>query len=533
MPEYLTPGVYVEEFALGPRPIEGVSTSTVGIVGQSERGPMTPRLVTSWQEYDCWYGGFIDRVPGGTTHRFLPYAVRGFFDNGGQRLFVARITPAGANVATANLAGNSGGTLVSAIGRGAWGNNVLLRVRNAALAVAGTPTAEWFRLTLIYFRDGIPTPFVDPTDIDQVGNPNRVEPDVVEDYDNLSVLSTDSNFAQSVVNAASKLVTLTVGGRPDNVPAFPGTQLQGGTAGNAEPTEADYQGTPDLPIELREGLLGLEAIRDISLLMVPDDVMLPALRATIGQQCERLKDRFAIFSVTEGEHTTPPLQSLRPPHDSTYGAYYVPWVRVVASHTPEGHRLVPATGHIAGIYARVDIERGVHRAPANEVVRGIVTHDIGDAKPLFSLLNKQQQEILNPRGINVIRDFRSDGRDIRVWGARTMSSDPMWKYVSVRRLFIFIEQSIDRGTQWVVFEPNDERTWSAVRLSITLFLRTVWRNGALAGNTEDEAFFVKCDRTTMTQDDLDNGRLICVIGVAPVKPSEFVILRISQKTVEK
>jgi len=532
MPEYLAPGVYVEEVSLGPRPIEGVSTSTAGMAGQTERGPMLPRLVTSWEEYYRWYGGYIDRVPGGTTRRFLPYAARGFFDNGGQRLFVARVTPAGANTATANLAGNPAATVVSAIGRGLWGNNILVRVREAALAVANTPTADWFRLTLLYYRDGIPNPFVDPTDIDQFGNPNRIEPDVLEDYDNLSVLPTDSNFAQSVVNAASKLVALTVGGRPNNIPNFPGTQLQGGTAGNGEPTEAEYQGNPNLPIERREGLLGLEAIRDISLLMVPDDVVLPNLRTTIVQQCERLKDRFAIFSVTEGEHTNPPLQALRPPQDSTYGAYYIPWVRVLASHTPEGHLLVPATGHLAGIYARVDIERGVHKAPANEVVRGIITRDLGDAKPLFYLLNKQQQDILNPKGINVIRDFRPDGRGIRVWGARTMSSDPMWKYINVRRLFIFIEQSIDRGTQWVVFEPNYEQTWSAVRLSITAFLRTVWRNGALAGTTQDEAFFVKCDRTTMTQDDWDNGRLICLIGVAPVKPAEFVIFRISQKTVE-
>jgi phage tail sheath protein FI len=181
----------------------------------------------------------------------------------------------------------------------------------------------------------------------------------------------------------------------------------------------------------------------------------------------------------------------------------------------------------------VDVERGVHKAPANEVVRGIVTRDLkNNNKPLEFTLNKREHDILNPRGVNVIRDFRADGRDIRVWGARTMSSDSMWKYVNVRRLFIFIEQSIDRGTQWAVFEPNSEPTWIAVRTSITNFLRTIWRNGALMGTTQDEAFFVKCDRTTMTQDDFDNGRLICLIGVAPVKPAEFVIFRISQKTIE-
>ncbi|MGK2858627.1 MAG: phage tail sheath family protein, partial [Thermoanaerobaculia bacterium] len=244
------------------------------------------------------------------------------------------------------------------------------------------------------------------------------------------------------------------------------------------------------------------------------------------------KDRFAILSASE-EDQNRPIAQINPPQDSTYAAFYLPWIRVLAPHTPNGHVLIPPTGHLAGIYARVDVERGVHKAPANEVVRGIINRDLsGDDKPLRAILSKQQQDMLNPKGVNVIRDFRPDGRGIRVWGARTMSSDPMWKYINVRRLFIFIEQSIDRGTQWAVFEPNYEQTWTAIRLSITAFLRTVWRNGALAGVTQDEAFFVKCDRTTMSQDDWDNGRLICLIGVAPVKPAEFVIFRISQKTVE-
>jgi phage tail sheath protein FI len=174
------------------------------------------------------------------------------------------------------------------------------------------------------------------------------------------------------------------------------------------------------------------------------------------------------------------------------------------------------------VYARTDTERGVFKAPANEVLRGVLDleYDINDG----------MQDDLNPKGVNVIRRF--PGRGIRVWGARTITSNALWKYVNVRRLFIFIEQSIDRGTQWAVFEPNSEPTWMAVRTSITNFLRTVWRNGALMGTTQDEAFFVRCDRTTMTQDDFDNGRLICLIGVAPVKPAEFVIFRISQKTLE-
>jgi hypothetical protein len=157
---------------------------------------------------------------------------------------------------------------------------------------------------------------------------------------------------------------------------------------------------------------------------------------------------------------------------------------------------------------------------------------VGTEKALSTIVSKGEHDLFNPSQINIVRDFRSDGRGIRVYGARTMSDDPEWRYVNVRRLFLFIEESIDEGTQWVVFEPNHDPTWAKVRRNISAFLISVWRSGALMGRTAEEAFFVKCDRTTMTQDDIDNGRLICVIGVAPVKPAEFVIFRISQKTAE-
>ena len=183
-------------------------------------------------------------------------------------------------------------------------------------------------------------------------------------------------------------------------------------------------------------------------------------------------------------------------------------------------KFVPPGGHVAGIYARTDIERGVFKAPANEIVRG--------ALELEFEVTDGGQGILNPRGVNAIRAFPGRGR--RVWGARTLSDNTLWKYVSVRRLFIFIEASIFRGTQWVVFEPNDQRLWARVKQTITEFLRTQWRLGALFGAKEEEAFFVRVDRSTMTDDDINNGRLIVVIGIAPVRPAEFVIFRIAQLT---
>ena len=186
---------------------------------------------------------------------------------------------------------------------------------------------------------------------------------------------------------------------------------------------------------------------------------------------------------------------------------------------------VPPSGHIMGIYARTDNTRGVHKAPANEVVLGI--------RDLQVRLNKPEQDLLNPKHINVVRDFRENLRGIRVWGARTLSSNPEWRYVNVRRLFLFVEESLERGLQFAVFEPNSEFLWATVRRSITNFLTSVWRDGALEGTTPEEAFFVKVGYgITMTQDDIDNGRLIVVVGIAPVKPAEFVIIRISQKTRE-
>jgi len=276
------------------------------------------------------------------------------------------------------------------------------------------------------------------------------------------------------------------------------------------------------------GLDGLGINREISLVSIPDEVVIPELADDLVSHCETLRDRFAILAEqTDGAD----LNQTQQPRDSSYAAIYYPRVRVPAPHLRDGNVLVPPQGHLAGIYGRVDREHGVHRAPANQVVQGLSSTDPSSGlEPLSHILGKAEQDVLGPRGINVLRDFPSSGRGIRVWGARTISADSDWKYVNVRRLFIFLEQSIGQGLQWVVFEPNSEQTWIRVRQSVMNFLRTVWRNGALMGFAEDQAFFVRCDRTTMTQDDIDNGRLICLIGVAPVKPAEFVIFQITQKT---
>jgi uncharacterized protein len=516
MPEYLAPGVYIEEVP-GLRPIEGVGTSTAGLVGETERGPSAPKLTTSWLEFQRWYGGLTE-----PSESYLSWAVQGFFDNGGQRAFIARVTRDGAVPATLPL----DALAVEAIGPGSWGNRVFVKVQPA--------NQRGFRVTVIYYErdDLVPSPFVDPFDRN-IPVRERPEPTATEDFDNLGADPQGANYVLTTINSASHLISVdwAQGQQPaePNPAAF--APLADGDDGAQAPTRDNYLGGQ----AETTGLRALGRIDEIALLSIPDEVRggaLTQLTEDLLEQCERLKDRFAVLQFPAGQADP---QAITNPRTSLYGATYWPWIRVFDPRTPGGTQLVPPGGHVLGIYARTDITRGVHKAPANEEVRGIITRDLpgpGQVGPLEFRASKGVQDILNPRGINVIRDFRADRRGIRVWGARTMADDPQWKYVNVRRLFIFLEESIDEGTQFVVFEPNYEATWAIVRRSISSFLTRVWRDGALAGTTPEEAFFVKCDRTTMTQDDLDNGRLVCLIGVAPVKPAEFVIFRFSQKTLE-
>lgn len=306
--------------------------------------------------------------------------------------------------------------------------------------------------------------------------------------------------------------------RPARLALFGGADAIGAIVDNT------YIGTPNVEPELRTGMYALENEEDISIVAVPGQVR-PQVQGALIAHCEKQRYRFAVL-----DGPRPPLDSLtdaqaqRRQFDTKYAAFYHPWILIPEPFPANLSKIadypIPPSGHMVGIYARTDIERGVHKAPANEVVRGIIG--------LQRRLNKSEHDILNPYpvNINVIRDFRENSRGIRVYGGRVITSDPDWKYVNVRRLLIFIEASVNRGLQWVVFEPNAEPLWARVRRSIANFLTLVWRNGALEGTKVEEAFFVKCDRTTMTQTDIDSGRLICYVGVAPVKPAEFVIVRI-------
>jgi phage tail sheath protein FI len=528
MPEYLTPGVYIEEIAIGAQPIEGVSTSTAGFLGLTERGPTSgPMLVTSLTEFMRIYGEYIH-------DSYLTHAVNGFFTNGGQRCFIERIVRQGAVASSLAIAGT---VTFNAVGPGIWGNSVAIRIENASndpkdQNPAGT---RLFKLTVAYWSKGLPSFAILPAPAD----PNRALRELInnatvsEVFDDLSEDPNSPDYFMKKLgdplNNLSYFVALSGKGRPANTDAGNFFEaLTGGSDASASPVPAptrnDFLGDPLALPGKKSGLTAFTDIDEISIVYVPDIYFLSsndskAFIDDILSHCETLKYRFAIIDVPQNKPNISELTITNEARPSKYGALYYPWIWVLDPLTDQ-MKLVPPGGYVAGIYARSDTERGVFKAPANEIVKG--------ASDLEFNINKGEQAVLNPRGINVIRFF--NGRGILVWGARTMILDPLWKYINVRRLFIYIEDSIDKGTQWVVFEPNNEKLWARAIATITEFLIRVWKDGALMGTKPEEAFFVKCDRTTMTQDEIDNGKLICIIGIAPVKPAEFVIFRIAQWT---
>ena len=483
MTEFQHPGVYIEEIANGPRPIEGVPTSIAAFLGAAERGPLHPCQVTGFVEYARLYG--VDAAGG-----YLPHTVRGFFENGGKQLFVCRTVAEGATTARAD----AGDFEVRANGPGDWGHRLWVSIR---------AQSEGFRIGAAYFAAGVA--IYDPFD---PANDNRQpRPQCQEEYRDLSIDPASPDYFAKRLDADAR-------------PLLFALTLKPGASGSTLPVARDGVLVDSVLVADPQGVVVLDAriCDDVSVVYAPaaDET----LQRALVRHCEQSRRRIAILDLPRGVTNPGSLNPRTSIADSSYAASYWPWLWV---QDPAGARmLAPPGGHVAGIYARLDSERGVHKAPANEAVRGAVG--------LEYVMDDIQQDALNPRGVNAIRSFPERG--IRVWGARTLSSDAQWKYVNVRRLLLYLETSIYRGTQWVVFEPNDEQLWSRVRDTVRLFLRATWRSGALQGNTEEHAFFVLCDRDTMSQEDILQGRLICEIGIAPIKPAEFMIFRIFQHTAE-
>jgi phage tail sheath protein FI len=522
MPEYLHPGVYIEEIERGPRPIEGVPTSTAAFLGEAERGSITPRLITSYKDYLRWFGDVFD------PNKFLPYAVSGFFENGGKRMYVCRLV--GNNATTARAAFGNDFT-VRAAGPGSWGTRVFAKIEDGTTKNKDGSSVG-FALRLAYWTDG-KIPF-DP--FTKEGRQKLPRPQQIEEFDDLVTDETSPDFygkrvpfvdldkgqanqgpESSALGVLVRNSGVAAGARPDN-----NGQVLANGADDAEVIGSDdFTGNPVDQRTTEQGLAALELdpYREVALVYSPN--VSTDIAKLIISHCERLRFRFAVIDSEKGQNSITALDPRSKVQDSEYAAFYYPWI-VVADPRTGARKLIPPGGHVLGVYARTDTERGVFKAPANEILRGALALEFD--------VNDGSQDVLNPRGVNVVRSF--PGRGIRVWGARTISSNTLWKYVPVRRLFIFLERSIYENTQFVVFEPNDDRLWARVVDTIRLFLRAQWRLGALFGRTEQEAFFITCDRTTMSQDDILNGRLICEIGIAPVRPAEFVIFRIFQNTAE-
>lgn len=404
MPNYQTPGVYVEEIESGSKPIEAGATNIVGFLGVAEKGPVNQAtLVTNWTQYTKIFGGLHE---GG----WLGHGVYQFFQNGGTKCYI---------------------------------NN---------LAEPKTKKAESSK-------------------------------DSAKEGDKIAAKEVEETSSYEVKN-------------PDNI--------------------AKLIIGKDEGIGKKSGLFLFDEIQDISLICAPG-VTDPVAQDAILTHCEKNRFRFAVLDSPETLEGG--IDSIPKPRDSMMGAFYFPWIQMY-DMAADTNVFAPPSGGICGVYGRVDSTRGVHKAPANELFKTAIglKYNLTDA----------EQELLNPKGINCIRNF--PGRGIRVWGARTISSNPEWRYVNVRRLFCMVEQALQNGTNWVVFEPNTRDLWKKIVRNITSFLLNVWKSGALFGDTPEEAFYVRCDDELNPPESIDAGYVTIELGLAPAKPAEFVVFRVSQKT---
>jgi hypothetical protein len=580
--------VFVEEVSFRSKSIEGVSTSTTAFVGPTRRGPVgeVSELLTSFAEFERVYGGLEDLGPADARRtNYMAHAAFAYFNEGGARLYVSRVYPVG-NAApppassAVIAAGAEGVTFVARHGGTAGNATVRVRQLLARSSVAAARKAIDGSVMRVRLNGAAsPTFFVKrsgawldsasaaapafvaadeaiPADENTAGpgGMHLVTLEVIVEKPEGSVVYEDLGFdpqhkryVATVLsqNPTRRIDALTQSHAIRLVGSLTPFELQAELAPPAGQNEKVFTvgtgansvaGTDPVSsiLDYQAALTLIEALDEVSIVAAPGYSALSGTDSDavalqlIAHAEKRRAYRIAVLD-------TPPdlmptlAQAVKSKLDSKYAALYYPWVVVAnplatsenASFVPKELAL-PPSGFVCGIYARSDVERGVFKAPANEVIRGALRFQ--------HMVSTGEQEVLNPLGINCLRAFPNRG--LRVWGARTTSSDPEWNYVNIRRYFNYVERSIDRGTQWAVFEPNGERLWANVRETVTSFLFNEWKSGALLGDKPEQAFFVKCDRSTMTQNDLDGGRLICLVGIAAIKPAEFVIFRIGQKTVE-
>ena len=559
MAEYFTPGVYVEEYDNSPRGIEGVGTSTAGFVGLAEKGPVegAPIFVPNFKSFKQNFGGYLNEFTYG-EYRFLANSVEQFFANGGTRCYVMRVAPEDAEAASAE----QGLLTVTAKNPGAWGNKVQITLNSVKkqkiqllektetgykakstdglregdiVEFEGTYTSiKTIMDNTITFEDDLPDKAVDdgiiPVNVLYVVTFDMGirYGDDAERYTGLTFNVASPQYIGAKV-ANSEIVDIVVkpmekAGNPVEAIIGEGLDsgaffLEGGNDGTVSKVNAGtFMGQDNGPGK-RTGLQAFVENDSVSMLAIPG-ITIPEVVVSLVGHCENQKNRFAVIDMPKDYYKPVDLINYRSMIDSTYAAMYHPWIEVFdpASNKPD---FVPPSGAVMGVYARTDQTRGVHKAPANETVfcSGLKTN-----------YTKDEQDVLNPAGVNLIRAL--PGQGIRVWGARTASSNATFKYVNVRRLFIYVEESIKANTNWVVFEPNDATLWQRVQLSVSGFLDGLWRNGMLAGDSPATSYFVEIGPSTMSRDDIMNGRLICNVGIAPSRPAEFVIFRVTQFTAE-
>jgi phage tail sheath protein FI len=645
MPEYLAPGVYVEEVSFRSKSIEGVSTTTTGFVGPASYGPvdLVPEIVTSLEEFERTYGSgeqllFQNRAP---SHNYLWHAVRAFFAEGGRRMYIARVFqpisaaddgcadatfPNGADPADqitvrARFPGRMGNMRVrftlrlgpNALGEERVPNTQPAQVRRTVGALndrdvvwidrePGSPPSSPFEGAFYLAERSFDAALKDFRWTFTAGTRQiQLEADVNPDFRPGEFVVRKVSLTVTTIPAAEGVLPQTwsvdldprhqLYGAPDSlfdlfevdptnqslalslpIVVTRGAALEDGVAvlqallasdpdllvhllspiqppgplrrdssdlersldlplerGNdgQRPEAAFYEGRVDPATDRKTGLKIFEDLEDISIVAAPGSTFdynggyqdnARSIISALIIHASQMRYRIAVLDSGDGQSVAQ-VREQRAQLSSKYAALYYPWVRVLDPVTRKQVSL-PPSGFVAGIYARNDTMRAVYKAPANEVVNLALGFE--------KMLNRAQQEVLNPEGVNCFRFF--EGRGYLVWGARMVTDDPEWKYVNLRRYFAYLERSIDLGTQWAVFEPNGPNLWANVTRTVENFLLNEWTNGALLGDKPEKAYFVRCDRSTMTQNDLDNGRLVCLIGVAPLRPAEFVIFRIGQWT---
>lgn len=479
MAEYLRPDVYVEEVSSGEKPIQAVSTSTGAFIGVTARGKVGKAiLVTSWTD-------FVNKFALGCDSPFLknsdlPNAVYGFFQNGGSRCYVVRVASASATKAKCTLA--SEGLEVLAKDPGAWANDVL-KVKVVTGVGNSFNVQVYIKNELVEVIEGV----------NNTKNSVNYFVDVINEVSNY--ISVDKTTDKQLVTTEDMKVMAT------GDDAFTGL------------TSSDFTGA--------KGLLALDSIQDVNLIAIPGKTEDAIVTALLGY-CDTRNDCFAIIDAPQGADSEA-IQEFRKKLGGTNGAVYYPWGKIAdpLGRNSKSLKVCPPSGHIMGIYARTDTSRGVYKAPAGEdcTVRGFAD--------LETTLTLGEVDILNPLGINCI--IAKPNRGIIVWGARSLASDTAKRYVSDVRYDLMVRKSLYEGTQWAIFEPNDESLWDKVDTSLRSFLDTQWRSGALRGTTEDQAYYVKCDSELNNESAINNGQLIAEVGYARQKPAEFVIIKIVQK----